>query len=104
MADYRLESEPYTKTFSGLRYNILKNAPVTDIGHAIPNNQWITTEAEDLILALCHCNILGVGDMNMRNTSVDVQNDNFILSTLTIILGEIGTTKFFILIKSLPKS
>lgn len=71
MAGYPLESELYTESFSGLQYRILKNPPVTDIGHALASNLWIPSEAEDLLLALCHCNILGIGDMNMRNTMVD---------------------------------
>lgn len=72
MAEYQLESELYTEPFSGLQYRILKNPPVTDIGHALPSNPWIPSESEDVLLALCHCNILGVGDMNMRNTMVDL--------------------------------
>lgn len=71
MAGYNLESELYNEEFSGLQYKILKNPPVIDVGHAIPMNPWITDEAENVILALCHCNILSVGDMNLRNTLVN---------------------------------
>lgn len=73
MADYKLEYEDYLETFTGLQYFILKSAPVIDVGHAINNksNSWIPSVAEDLILGLCHCNIVGVGDMNLRNILVD---------------------------------
>jgi hypothetical protein len=69
MAGYKLESESYFEVFSGLTYNVIKNAPVIDIGHAV--YPWISSITEDVVLALCHCNILGVGDMNVRNTIVD---------------------------------
>ena len=77
MRGYELESEPYIEPFSGLKYGILKNPPVVDVRGVVNTNPWITNEAEDVILALCHCNILGVGDMNLRNTMVDVQKHTF---------------------------
>lgn len=87
MKDYQLEYDLYFETFSGLQYKVLKNAPVLDIGHALPTNPWITNEAEDVILALCHCNILGVGDMNARNTLVDVKTHQFYIIDFDDNLG-----------------
>ena len=87
MAGYQLESELYNETFSQLQYRILKNAPVTDVRYALPTNPWIPNEAEDVILALCHCNILGVGDMNLRNTLVDVQKHQFYIIDFDDNLG-----------------
>lgn len=71
MVGYPLESEPYVESFSTHQYKVLKNPPVLDVGHAITANHWNPSGVEDLILALCHCNILGVGDMNVRNTLID---------------------------------
>lgn len=71
MANYSLETVPFTESFSGHTYNVIVNPPVTDIRAALPSHTWITAEAEDLLVALCHCFILGVGDMNLRNAMVD---------------------------------
>lgn len=87
MTGYALESESYLETFSGLQYNVLKNPPVTDIGHAIPTNPWIVAEAHDVLLALCHCNILGIGDMNVRNTMVDPVKHQFFVIDFDDNLG-----------------
>lgn len=88
MTGYQLEYEPYAEAFSGLQYKILKNPPVTDIGHALMTNPWIATEAENLLLALCHCNILGVGDMNLRNTLVNPAKHQFYIIDFDDNLGK----------------
>jgi len=88
MAGYKLESELYHETFSGLQYNVLKTPPVIDIGHAFLTNPWIPNEVEDLLLALCHCNILGVGDMNMRNILVDPIKHTFYIIDFDDNLGK----------------
>src|SRR5437016_4909008 len=77
MSSYTLESELHTESFSTLQYKILKNAPVIDVGHAIPTNPWIYPLLEDVLISLCHCNILGVGDMNVRNTLVNPKTQQF---------------------------
>jgi ribA/ribD-fused uncharacterized protein len=77
MAGYPIESETYTEPKTGLTYEVRINAPILDVLHALPANPWITAEASDLILALIHCNILGVGDMNLRNSLVNPATREF---------------------------
>lgn len=79
MKQYKLESEPYHESFSGLNYNILKNPPIVSVNTLIDKKgyEWITNNAEDLLLAVVHCNILGVGDMNLRNVLVDPNTKEF---------------------------
>ena len=87
MAGYQLESEPYLEGFSGLQYKILKNAPVVDVRQALSTNAWIPGELEDVIVALCHCYILGIGDMNLRNTLVDPLKHQFFIIDFDDNLG-----------------
>lgn len=87
MTGYQLETEMHRESFSELQYRILKNPPIFDIGHAIPSNPWIPSEAENLILALCHCNILGVGDTNVRNTLVNPTTHEFFIIDIDDNLG-----------------
>lgn len=77
MSGHVLQTEPHSESFSTLKYKILKDAPVIDIGHAIPNDSSIYPLMADTILALCHCNILGVGDMNVRNTMINPTTHQF---------------------------
>src|SRR5205085_1316659 len=42
-----------------------------------PTNPWIYPLLEDVLISLCHCNILGVGDMNVRNTLVNPKTQQF---------------------------
>lgn len=71
MIGYPLTIRSVTETFTGLTYQVVDNAPVTDVRAVLPAKDWIPAAAEDLLLALCHCFILGVGDMNLRNSMVD---------------------------------
>lgn len=73
MHKYKLDYFLYTETFSGLTYKVVKDPPVIDLGKALPENPWIFNILEDTILALCHCNILNVGDMNLRNILIDLK-------------------------------
>lgn len=88
MEGYQLQTDPYIETFSGLQYNVLKNPPVIDVASAINSGQWINEGVEDLILALCHCNILGVGDMNIRNTLIDPVKRQFYIIDFDDNLGK----------------
>lgn len=78
MKDYQLESEEHAESFSDYKYNILKNQPILTLGNALPN-AWIFDNFEDTLLSLCHCNILTVGDMNVRNIMVDPYTKQFYL-------------------------
>jgi len=89
MKDYELESEEHTESFSDYKYNIVKNQPVLTLGqclttstcsarNALPD-KWIFDNFEDTLLSLCHCNILSVGDMNVRNIMVDPNTKQFYL-------------------------
>src|SRR5690606_21409651 len=67
MKEYKLEFENYKESFSDYTYNILKNSPVFDVKKAIENKlKFNDVSIKDLLLGLCHCNILGIGDMNLR--------------------------------------
>lgn len=77
MKVYTLETEEHSESFSDYKYNIIKNAPVITIGNAIPNNDWIFPNIEDTLLTLCHLNILGVGDSNVRNSLIDPNTKKF---------------------------
>jgi hypothetical protein len=73
------ETETHQEEFSDLKYRIVKNSPVIDILEVLNDNLWIFNQVEDLLVALCHCYILGVGDMNLRNCLVDLQHRMFYL-------------------------
>lgn len=88
MLGYNLEFDWYDEPFSGYRYKVLKNSPVIDIREALENNKWIFDQVEDLILAWCHCNILGVGDVNLGNTLVDPLKREFYLIDFDDNLGK----------------
>jgi len=77
MKGYKLDSEMYKETFSDYSYRILKNPPVIDVKKSIENKVTFGNNLEDVILTLCHCNILGVGDMNLRNTMFDKDKNIF---------------------------
>lgn len=74
-AGHEIESESYNEEFSGITYNVAKldTVPVVPVTTALKQNPWIYDEAQDLILALVHCYILGVGDMNLRNCLVNTK-------------------------------
>ncbi len=96
MKGYKLESELHTESFSGFSYNILKNAPILDIRQVLPKNPWLPNNVEDLLLALCHCNILGVGDMNLRNTLVDpVKRDFYLIDFDDNLTSDTDTEIFY---------
>ena len=78
MKGYNLESEHHQESFSSYKYNILKNPPVISIGDALKSkNTWIYPLMEDMILTLCYCYILNVGDMNTRNSMVNLETKQF---------------------------
>ena len=79
MKGYNLETEEHNESFSDYKYNILKNQPVIDIGSilSVKNGKWIYPLMEDTLLTLCHCYILNVGDMNVRNTMIDPNTKQF---------------------------
>ena len=77
MAGYQLETEPYTESFTGLQYNILKNSPLLKLNNEVTMAYTNAAVAEDLILGLCHCNILGVGDMNVSNVLFDTNKRQY---------------------------
>jgi hypothetical protein len=79
MLGKQLQHEPHKESFSNYSYNILVNPPIYDIGHAMLTHNWIPSEAEDLVLALCHFNVLGIGDTNVRNALVDPETHKFYL-------------------------
>lgn len=78
MKGYNLESEIHEESFSSYKYNILKNPPVINIGEALKTkNDWIFPLMEDAILTLCYCYILGTGDMNVRNSMINLETKQF---------------------------
>jgi ribA/ribD-fused uncharacterized protein len=78
MKGYNLENELHEESFSDYKYNILKNPPVINIGECLRSkNTWIFPLMEDMILTLCHCYILKVGDMNIRNSLLDPNTKQF---------------------------
>jgi len=78
MKGYNLESELHEESFSDYKYNILKNPPVINIREALEKkNIWLFPLMEDLILTLCYCYILNIGDMNLRNSMVNLETKQF---------------------------
>ncbi len=69
-----VDYEMHTEKFSLLNYRVMKNSLLIDLGHCILENEWIYDNIEDLLVGLCHANILSVGDMNVRNILVDTVN------------------------------
>lgn len=71
MKGYELQWEEHIDPFNNKQYRLLNDSPVTDIRTSLDTNKWIYNEVENLLVGLCHCNILGIGDMNLRNCMVD---------------------------------
>lgn len=67
MADYELEFIDFSESFSDLSYRILVNPPVKSLNkyNELPKDIY------PLLLSLCHCYILGVGDTNTRNILIN---------------------------------
>ena len=63
MSNYQLEFVEHNESFTNLSYKILANPPVKSLNKykELPENIY------PLLLSLCHCYILGVGDTNTRN-------------------------------------
>lgn len=75
MKDYELSCEDHKESFGNqISYKILKDPPVYNINQAIKTGEkWIFEKDKivPLLLGLCHCFLLNVGDMNLRNILVD---------------------------------
>jgi len=71
---YPIEFTPHRESFSGYEYNVLKRVYLDKLNNAWAGIQpWIDTCLPGLLLALCHCYILGVGDTGMCNILADTQ-------------------------------
>ena len=105
MKGYNLESEPHEESFSSYKYNILKNPPVINIGEALRNkNEWIFPLMEDMILTLCHCYILGTGDMNVRNSLINLETKQFYVIDYDDNLGVVREDEIFYFNKAPAKA
>ena len=94
MKGHKLVTCPHTETFGNkLSYNILKDPPVKTLGNS-PCALDGPGKLLDLLIGLCHCFVLKVGDMNMRNVLVG-DGGNFYIVDFEDTLGKDTSTETF---------
>ena len=71
MASYTLSTEIYTEPFSGATYEVVIVPPVPTLDESIGSNWWVWDHLVDLLVALCHFYIIGVGNVNLSNILAD---------------------------------
>lgn len=62
-----IHTELYQESFTGLQYNVITSSPLLTLSKSWQEVITSKLDLTNLILSLCHANILGVGDMNLRN-------------------------------------
>lgn len=67
----------FSEPFSNLSYNILDKKIFPSIKDFISSNRWLDESTNDLIFALCHCYLLGIGSLNISNIFIDISNKKF---------------------------
>lgn len=77
MHGYPLQTELYQETFSKVTYPVVTNPPIMEVLQALPTHPWIYPLVEDLLVALCHCYIIGTGGMTLSNCLVDPTKQQF---------------------------
>ena len=71
---YPVTCVTHRESFSNYVYNVQERSFLNKLNHAWDEIQpWIDTMLPNLLLTLCHCYILGVGDTGMCNILVDTQ-------------------------------
>jgi len=74
MKDYVLETKYHEESFSDFSYRVVINSPVSQLNRLLPNlfkEHWFKESIPSLLLSLCYCYILNVGDMHLRNIIAD---------------------------------